>query len=344
VNSLAGLDAFLAGTISNPVGGSLVTGGIAANLGADGGFVKSILINGVTYTYNPAGTGSITVTGGTGSFVFDTAKNEITVTTTLGGKFVVDMDDGTYKYLAPGSVAGTLSEVMGFTMTDRDGDTQSSSITVNVTQTTPVTGAVLNGDAAANTITGGASHDQISGLAGNDTLSGAAGNDRINGGDGNDVIIGGTGIDQISGGKGNDTLTGGDLGLADTTSDVFIWNLNDQGTTAAPAIDTVNFFNNTAANVGGDVLSLKDLLVGETAATLNKFLHFSYDAATGNTTLFISANGSFTAGHNTNTNYTDVNNNDTQQIVFNGVNLTNGFATDQDLINDLIARGKLITD
>ena len=44
------------------------------------------------------------------------------------------------------------------------------------------------------------------------------------------------------------------------------------------------------------------------------------------------------------TNPTDVTNNDVQQIVFNGVNLTTGFTTDLQLINDLISKGKIITD
>jgi hypothetical protein len=44
------------------------------------------------------------------------------------------------------------------------------------------------------------------------------------------------------------------------------------------------------------------------------------------------------------TNLANVTNNDVQQIVFAGVNLTGSFTTDMQLINDLIARGKLITD
>jgi T1SS-143 domain-containing protein len=236
VSSLAGLDAFLAGTISNPVGGSLVTGGIAANLGADGGFVKSLLINGVTYTYNPAGAGSITVSGGAGSYVFDTSTNAITVTTSTGGKFVVDMDDGTYKYFAPGSVAGTLSEVMGFTMSDRDGDTQSSSITVNVTQVNGVTSANFSGDAGANTIMGGAGNDQINGLGGSDKLFGGAGNDSLNGGDGDDVLVGGLGTDTMTGGTGVDQFR---LQRNDATTTI---------TDFIPGTDKIAFFEGTAAD------------------------------------------------------------------------------------------------
>lgn len=44
------------------------------------------------------------------------------------------------------------------------------------------------------------------------------------------------------------------------------------------------------------------------------------------------------------TNPVNVTNNDVQQIVFTGVNLTSGFTTDEQVINDLISKGKLITD
>jgi len=39
-----------------------------------------------------------------------------------------------------------------------------------------------------------------------------------------------------------------------------------------------------------------------------------------------------------------VTNNDVQQVVFTGVNLTTGFTSDLQVINDLISKGKLITD
>ena len=358
VNNFSQLDSVLAGTIQNPVGGQLVSGGIVANLGADGGYVRSITVDGTTYTYNPAGAGSLTVVG-TNRGVFDTATNTETVTTLSGGKFVIDMDDGTYKYIAPPSVTGLIVETLNFTMSDRDGDTQSSSITVNVEQTSVTIGTAasetLNGSAvvtpdliignAGNDIlNGGTGKDQLFGNAGNDTLSGGDGNDTLNGGDGSDQLFGNAGADTIRGGAGNDTMTGGDAGVADTSSDVFVWSFGDEGSIATPALDTINQFTTGTAASGGDVLNLKDLLVGETnnGASLDNYLHFNFSG--GNTTLYVSTSGAFGDNNLVASNPTTVTNNDVQQIVFTGVDLTAGFTSDQQVINDLISKGKLITD
>ncbi|MDO8252805.1 MAG: VCBS domain-containing protein, partial [Rhodoferax sp.] len=358
VNDFSQLDTFLAGTIQNPVGGQLIAGGIAANLGADTGFVKSIVVNGSTYTYNPAAAGSIIVTG-TNNGTFDTATNTLTVTTTTGGKFSVDMDDGIYSYTPPPSVTGLIVETLNFTMTDRDGDTQSSSITVNVEQTsvtigtagadtlngsTVVTPDLIIGNGGDDILNGGTGKDQVFGNAGNDNISGGAGDDSLSSGAGNDQLFGNAGADTIRGAAGNDAMTGGDAGVADTASDVFVWSFGDEGTIAAPALDTINLFTTGTAASGGDVLNLKDLLTGEAnnGASLDNYLHFNF--AGGNTTLYVSATGAFGNGNLVATNPTTVTNNDVQQIVFTSVDLTSGFTSDSQVINDLISKGKLITD
>jgi hypothetical protein len=247
-------------------------------------------------------------------------------------------------------------------MTDRDGDTQSSSITVTVEQTsvtigtagadtmngsTVVTPDLIMGNAGNDILNGGVGKDQVFGNAGDDNISGGLGNDTLIGGDGNDTIQGNAGADVIRGGSGNDTMTGGDTGVADTTaSDTFVWAFGDEGTTGTPAVDTVNLFNTSTALAGGvgDVLNLKDLLTGEAnnGASLDNYLHFNFSG--GNTTLYVSTSGAFSNGNTVATNPTNVTNNDVQQIVFTGVNLTSGFTTDEQVINDLISKGKLITD
>jgi Ca2+-binding RTX toxin-like protein len=177
----------------------------------------------------------------------------------------------------------------------------------------------LEGTSGANTLTGSDSvSDIIYGYAGNDTLDGKAGND---------VLLGGQGSDSLTGGAGADT---------------FKWSLSDNGTNAAQAIDTITDFATATYASGGDRLDLRDLLSGESAATLDKFIHFSWNGT--NTTAFISTSGAFTAGHGVGGAFTDVTNNSVQQIVFSGVNLTSGFTTDLQVINDLITKGKLITD
>ncbi|MDP3227378.1 MAG: type I secretion C-terminal target domain-containing protein, partial [Acidovorax sp.] len=200
------------------------------------------------------------------------------------------------------------------------------------------------GTAANNTPTLTASSDFVYGGDGNDTLNGGAGDDRLVGGTGNDTINGGDGRDLIIGGKGADILTGG-LG-----ADIFRWELNDGGTAGAPVTDTITDFNISARSAGGDVLDLRDLLVGETAGTLlgqdnlANFLHFEQSGA--NTILHISTTGGFAAdAHLIGAPSSVVNAAADQKIVIENVNiLALGATTDQQVIQYLLSNNKLITD
>ena len=92
------------------------------------------------------------------------------------------------------------------------------------------------------------------------------------------------------------------------------------------------------------MLNLKDLLIGESnnGASLDNYLHFNFSG--GNTTMYVSTTGAFSDNNAVASNPTNVTNNDVQQVIFTGVNLTTGFTTDLQVINDLISKGKLITD
>ena len=128
VTDLGQLAVTLTGTV-NAVTGNLLTDG-PASFGADGGHVKSVTANGSTYTYNP-GTDAITVAG-TDHGSFDSATNVLTIALANGGSFVIDIDDGSYSYTAPPVVNANISEPIGFTLTDNDGDTASATLTLNV--------------------------------------------------------------------------------------------------------------------------------------------------------------------------------------------------------------------
>lgn len=162
--------------------------------------------------------------------------------------------------------------------------------------------------------------------AGNDVVFGNAGNDTINGGTGNDTLAGGAGSDSLTGGAG---------------SDVFAWHLSDPGANSASrAVDRITDFNVAAPSAGGDVLDLRDLLSGESAANLVNYLDISTTAT--QTVIRVSPTGAFTGG-----NYSATA--DTQQIVLEGVNLrdVNVFglgatATDKDIIDKLLQQGKLL--
>jgi len=156
-------------------------------------------------------------------------------------------------------------------------------------------------------------------------VNGSAGKDSISGGGGNDIVNAGDGSDWISGGAGNDKLSGG-LG-----SDTFAWTLADQGSAATPATDTILDFNTASRSAGGDVLDLRDLLSGTatTAATLDNYLDFAKSGS--DTVINVRPDG--TGGSVT------------QKIVLTGVDLTsNSTLNDQAIIQDLLTKGKLITD
>ncbi|MDU9389077.1 retention module-containing protein [Pseudomonas sp. zfem002] len=143
VTDLNQLNSVLSGTVQGaPVTGSLMSGG---TFGADGGFIKSLAIDGTTYTYDPKGNanqGSYAASGGTDRGTFDTSTNSITVKTLAGGSIVVDMDTGEFTYTPPKDNGTSKVENIGFVVSDNDGDLSNASLVVNVyTNAAPVAGA-----------------------------------------------------------------------------------------------------------------------------------------------------------------------------------------------------------
>jgi len=145
----------------------------------------------------------------------------------------------------------------------------------------------------------------IEDTAGSDSLlNGTAGVDYIFGYDGADTLTGLSGDDILVGGSGNDT---------------FKWQAGETGTDIIADWST-----------GSDILDLSELLQGETIATLDYFLDFSYNASPSKTMLTIDVDGS---GSGT----------DEQIIVFEGVNLPL-LGNDQVIIDNLLTNNQLITD
>jgi Ca2+-binding RTX toxin-like protein len=133
-------------------------------------------------------------------------------------------------------------------------------------------------DSASHTVTSTAFtyNDQLGGSFGNDTLLGTAGNDTLNGGIGNDIL---------QGAAGNDLLIGGD------GADVFKWSWAETGA------DVIKDFNLAPVANGGDMLDVRDLLVGENAnaTSLEAYLHFSANSV-GQTVITVDANGATPGG------------------------------------------------
>ncbi|MGS1006144.1 retention module-containing protein [Achromobacter anxifer] len=192
--------------------------------------------------------------------------------------------------------------------------------------------------------------DELLGAEGNDILYGQGGNDTLLGGQGLDILSGGTGNDHLEGNAGSDVLIGGmgnDTLRGDGTafppergiqygdsSDTFKWAFNDQGTTRAPAVDTIKDFSTLKPADGGDILDLQELLVGENDSTLTNYLDFRKEG--NDTVIDVNTRGKLgTQGAD-------------QKIVLENVDLTHDAygqsLSNQAIINDLLQKGKLTVD
>ncbi|RON92428.1 type I secretion target [Pseudomonas fluorescens] len=139
VTDLNQLNSVLSGTVQGaPVTGSLL--GEGGTFGADGGFIKSIVVDGTTYTYDPkalSGQGSLTPSGGINHGTFNTANNTLSIATNNGGTLLINLDSGDYTYTSQKTTAVVITENIGFTVSDNDGDLASSTLTVKVIPNAP---------------------------------------------------------------------------------------------------------------------------------------------------------------------------------------------------------------
>ncbi|WP_454563198.1 retention module-containing protein [Pseudomonas sp. AIG] len=139
VTDLNQLNSVLSGTVQGaPVTGSLL--GEGGTFGADGGFIKSIVVDGTTYTYDPkalSGQGSLTPGGGTNHGTFNTVNNTLSIATNNGGTLLINLDTGDYTYTSQKTTAVVITENIGFTVSDNDGDLASSTLTVKVIPNAP---------------------------------------------------------------------------------------------------------------------------------------------------------------------------------------------------------------
>lgn len=270
---------------------------------------------------------SVTIDGHT--YLYVDGQTNLDVTTQAGGVFHINLITSDFTYVPAGAAP---AETIAFSVTDRDGDTASSSLTLRVDQSHTIVGTegadVLAITTGSGTLLGG---------AGGDSLTGGSGNDVLYGHEGNDTLVGGAGNDLLVGGAGNDRLTGG-LG-----SDVFAWRLADIGDGSGAAVDTITDFSTRTLASGGDVLDLRDLLQGENlinvSGNIADYLRVeSFGSGVGaGTRIDISSHGGFSTG----TAHID------QQIILekaNLIGLSSAGASQQQVILDLIAQGRLLVD
>ncbi|RON79811.1 retention module-containing protein [Pseudomonas fluorescens] len=139
VTDLNQLNSVLSGTVQGaPVTGSLL--GEGGTFGADGGFIKSIVVDGTTYTYDPkanGGQGSLVPSGGVNHGTFNTVNNTLSIATNNSGTLLINLDTGEYTYTSQKTTAVVITENIGFTLSDNDGDLASSTLTVKVIPNAP---------------------------------------------------------------------------------------------------------------------------------------------------------------------------------------------------------------
>ena len=134
ITDLNQLQSTLVGTVNPSISGSVIDGSIPTSFGADGGYVKSIAIDGKIYSYSPTSNSITELGSGQNAYSFNTATHKLTITFSgsAGESFVVDLDDGTYVYTPPTNIAADFSRPFTYTLTDNDGDTVSSTLTINI--------------------------------------------------------------------------------------------------------------------------------------------------------------------------------------------------------------------
>ncbi|MBM5574497.1 type I secretion C-terminal target domain-containing protein [Deefgea sp. CFH1-16] len=270
-------------------------------------------VGGVTYFSNATSTDQVILTGGSNDHVEAGAGNDLIYTgetQDINNSVALKDENFFLNSKLMNDADGTLS-----TVANNDKLVQSI-----VNEMQPV----------ADLVNAGSGNDTVFGENGSDALYGNAGNDKLFGGAGIDALRGGAGNDLLAGGSGNDILRG------DAGSDTFKWTLGDQGTAGAPARDVVMDFNNAkSGNAAGDVdkLDLRDLLQGENTGSLTQYLHFEKSGS--DTIIHVSSKGEFSNG-----NWTAK---EDQVITLQGVDLTTS-GSDQAIINDLLSKGRLITD
>ena len=134
-----------------PLTASVLTGagGTASNsFGGDGGFVQSITVDGVTYTFHPTDNGGAgTITTGGDSFSYNPTKKTLTVdtdTNAVGGEFALVMTTGAFTFQPPTNFS---SATINYVLVDNDGDTASSTLhffVANTLQPAGIAGEPIN--------------------------------------------------------------------------------------------------------------------------------------------------------------------------------------------------------
>ncbi len=126
VSNLNNLTSVLVSTAqASPISGNLTSGG---SFGNDGGYVRSLTVDGKTYTYDKAGN-VVTATGGA-SFTF--SAGTLTFGLASGGNLAVNVNSGAYTFTPPSVISTAIAASIVFTLIDMDGDTASAALNIGI--------------------------------------------------------------------------------------------------------------------------------------------------------------------------------------------------------------------
>ncbi|WP_369959560.1 retention module-containing protein [Pseudomonas benzenivorans] len=114
-----------------------VGGGDDDAFGADGpGYIQSIEINGITYTWDGVGT----IVASSGPNIAGSQLSDIT--TAQGGKLSFNFATGAWSYQAPSGINGDKVEAFNYIIVDNDGDPANATLTIYVEDQSPVVARV----------------------------------------------------------------------------------------------------------------------------------------------------------------------------------------------------------
>ncbi|MER0324206.1 immunoglobulin-like domain-containing protein [Vibrio vulnificus] len=129
-------------SVIQPIGGNLLNSGDGYGIGADGGVISAITIQGVTYSFNGQ---SVSASGQPTSLKYDFDASTKTLSIYIDNKhsLIVDLDDGSYQFFGA-SVTPAVKLEFGYTLKDNDGDVSSNTMTFVVGHDVKSSGDIID--------------------------------------------------------------------------------------------------------------------------------------------------------------------------------------------------------
>ncbi|EMK6557054.1 VWA domain-containing protein [Vibrio cholerae] len=129
-------------SVIQPIGGNLLNSGDGYGIGADGGVVSAITIQGVTYSFDGQ---SVSASGQPTSLKYDFDASTKTLSIYIDNKhsLIVDLDDGSYQFFGA-FVTPAVKLEFGYTLKDNDGDVSSNTMTFVVGHDVKSSGDIID--------------------------------------------------------------------------------------------------------------------------------------------------------------------------------------------------------